>query len=354
VDAVSEVVTRIRAYDPGEAEAVAARVYLPNRLALSKPVDTFTMDLAVAQVGDSTAGRLSYGQSVQLVTEEARHFHVNTPVAGRALSRAGASDLLDTGPGQAAIFPPGAPADIRWTDDCVQMCLMIPQTSLECELEELIGRPLTRPLHFEFGMDLNSPNGRSWWEILSLVDRGLDGHLGIATHSFAGRHVERLLLDALLLGQRHNYTDFVNAPAGPAATGPIARALDLVHDRPGDPWSTTVLAREVHLSVRTLQEGFKRDVGRPPMTYLREVRLRGIRKDLQRATPNSTTVEAVAYRWGLVHMSRFAAAYRSLFGEAPSETLRRSTSGNGSRQPSVPTHPGARSYGASPARAPRP
>jgi transcriptional regulator GlxA family with amidase domain len=83
--------------------------------------------------------------------------------------------------------------------------------------------------------------------------------------------------------------------------------------------------------VRSLQEGFKRDVGRPPLTYLREVRLRGIRKDLQRATPNSTTVEAVAYRWGFVHMSRFAAAYRSMFGEAPSHTLRGSTSATGSR-----------------------
>src|SRR5690349_12204559 len=78
------------------------------------------MDLAVARVGGSTVGRLSYGQSVRLVTEEARHFHVNTPLAGRALSTAGASELLGTGPGQAAVFPPGAPADIRWSEDCVQ------------------------------------------------------------------------------------------------------------------------------------------------------------------------------------------------------------------------------------------
>ena len=56
VDVVSEGVTLIRASDPGEAEAVAARVFLPNRLALSKPVDTFTMNLAVARVGGSTRG----------------------------------------------------------------------------------------------------------------------------------------------------------------------------------------------------------------------------------------------------------------------------------------------------------
>jgi hypothetical protein len=209
-------VTLIRASDPGEAEAVAAQVYLPNWLTLSKRVDTFAMDLAVARVGGSTVGRLTYGQSVQLVTEEARHVHVNTPLAGRARSKAGASDVLEAGPGQADIFPPGAPADIRWTDDCVQMCLMIPQDTLESELEELIGRPLTRPLRFRFGMDPDAPNGRSWWDILSLVARGFDDHLSIATHSVAGRHVERVLLDAPAWtpAQLHRHRECSACPRG--------------------------------------------------------------------------------------------------------------------------------------------
>jgi hypothetical protein len=59
----------------------------------------------------------------------------------------------------------------------------------------------------------------------------------------------------------------------------------------------STLAREDHVSVRSLQEGFKRDVERPPMP------LRRAHSFLQRAAPGTTTVEAVAsragsYAWG--------------------------------------------------------
>jgi AraC family ethanolamine operon transcriptional activator len=39
--------------------------------------------------------------------------------------------------------------------------------------------------------------------------------------------------------------------------------------------------------------------------------------------PSSETVTEVAFRWGFWHLSRFAREYRSMFGESPSETLRR-------------------------------
>jgi transcriptional regulator GlxA family with amidase domain len=145
----------------------------------------------------------------------------------------------------------------------------------------------------------------------------------VASHPLAVRHVERLLLDGVLLGQRHNYSEALTGPARPGATGPIARAVELLQDRPAEPWSTATLARAVHLSIRSLQEGFQRDVGRPPMTYLREVRLRRTHDELRAAAPNTTTVSAVAARWGIVHMGRFAAAYRKTFGEAPRQTLAR-------------------------------
>lgn len=34
-------------------------------------------------------------------------------------------------------------------------------------------------------------------------------------------------------------------------------------------------------------------------------------------------VQEVAARWGFWHLSRFASDYRTLFGESPSQTLRR-------------------------------
>jgi transcriptional regulator GlxA family with amidase domain len=57
------------------------------------------------------------------------------------------------------------------------------------------------------------------------------------------------------------------------------------------------------------------------MTYLRQVRLRRARQALQAAEHHQVTVRSIAAGLGILHMGRFAAAYREAFGETPSETL---------------------------------
>jgi transcriptional regulator GlxA family with amidase domain len=59
------------------------------------------------------------------------------------------------------------------------------------------------------------------------------------------------------------------------------------------------------------------------MKYPRQIRLRRAREALKTTDRDATTVRAVATRLGILHMGRFAAAYRDAFGEAPSDTLNR-------------------------------
>ena len=137
------------------------------------------------------------------------------------------------------------------------------------------------------------------------------------------RHISALVLEGLLLAQPHNHSALLerHGAAGPA--GAIGRAAARLRDCPEEVWTTGRLALEVHLSVRALQEGFKRDFDMPPMTYLRQVRLQRVREVLEEATLEDETVRAVATRFGFVHMSRFTAAYRETFQETPAVTLRR-------------------------------
>jgi transcriptional regulator GlxA family with amidase domain len=74
--------------------------------------------------------------------------------------------------------------------------------------------------------------------------------------------------------------------------------------------------------VRALQEGFARELGMPPLAYLRQVRLDRAWADLVQAEPTATTVAEVALRWGFAHLGRFSAAYSQRFGEYPKDTLR--------------------------------
>jgi transcriptional regulator GlxA family with amidase domain len=96
-----------------------------------------------------------------------------------------------------------------------------------------------------------------------------------------------------------------------------------MEERPLEVWTTVRLAKEVHLGVRALQAGFKRELGIAPMAHLRLVRLRRAHIALREASPSDTTVHAIARSLGLVHQGRFASSYRAMFGESPSETLQR-------------------------------
>ena len=72
-------------------------------------------------------------------------------------------------------------------------------------------------------------------------------------------------------------------------------------------------------SERTLQTGFKERLGVSPKTFINAVRLNGARRELQTAA----RVGDVANQWGFWHMGQFAADYRKMFLELPSETLNR-------------------------------
>ncbi|GAA1148833.1 AraC family transcriptional regulator [Nocardioides aquiterrae] len=315
--------TRRRTSDRDEAEQVISELYLPSRLDLSRGSAPLAVEVAALQLGVLTAGRLSHGRRVRLRTSDARNFHVNTPLRGRAASRRGSGDPVVRGPGRGLIFSPGEPAEISWSSDCVQLCLMIPRAGLEAELERLLGRSIRAPLTFDFTTSPQASVGRQWPHIARLLAEEIDHPNDRRVHEVAAGHVEGLVMDTLLLRCSHNYSEAALGHRGQAPRAAIRAAVGLIEDRPTEPWSTVRLAGEVHLSARALQDGFSRDVGIPPMTYVREVRLRRTHEALRRAARESTTVQAVAREWGFVHMGRFARAYREAFGELPSETLAR-------------------------------
>jgi AraC-like DNA-binding protein len=316
---------RLRTDDRDEAETIVEDLYLPNRLELGEGPGALGMDLAGLRLAALTVGQLSYGREVRLRTADAQNVHVNITLCGRVRSRSGHGHPVVTGPGDVLVFPPNEPADISWAANARQLCLMIPQPALEAALEKLLGRPLRGRLTFDFAAGLTSPLGRRWRTLLDLLVDELEEPTDIGRHPVVGRHLEQLVVDGLLLGGRHNYTDAI-AGDRPATIGSaIRRAVELIEDRPCEAWTPINLAAEVHLSVRALQKGFRRDLATTPMTYLRQVRLRRAREALLAAHRDATTVNAVAISLGIFHMGRFAADYRKAFGETPSDTLNQAT-----------------------------
>jgi len=102
----------------------------------------------------------------------------------------------------------------------------------------------------------------------------------------------------------------------------VRDAMDIIEGGPHLPLTISTLARQCHVSVRTLQEGFQRHLGMSPMAHVRVVRLRRAHRDLRSADPFHSTVSAIAHCWGFTHLGRFAAAHKTMYGQTPLQALR--------------------------------
>ncbi len=100
-----------------------------------------------------------------------------------------------------------------------------------------------------------------------------------------------------------------------------ARKLILEHD--AEDLTLQDLCQAGGVSERTLQYSFLEHYGINPKRYLVVYRLNCVRDDLCRFGSDDLKIADVANRWGFWHMGGFAADYRTLFGELPSETLQR-------------------------------
>jgi AraC family ethanolamine operon transcriptional activator len=118
-----------------------------------------------------------------------------------------------------------------------------------------------------------------------------------------------------------------SAPASRREAPARRRALDraIAFLRDADIASVDVgdLCRAAMVSQRTLEYGFRDELGCSPLRFLRLLRLHMARRELAGAQAGSTTVADIADRFGLLHHSRFAAEYADLFGEMPSQMLSR-------------------------------
>lgn len=314
---------RIESVEVDHARSLLNRFYYPIAMSIPDDSDDFRMQLELIQLGPLTVGQLRFTGAVSLLASDLDGYHVTLPTAGRVLTRHAGNEVLAC-PDTAAVFRPGNPVLTRHDPLSTEYDVKIDGAALEQELVGLLGHEIEGGIDLRPTMDLSTGAARSWSRLVGLLRDELPHRESLVYQPLIAQQVRHSVLSGLLLSVPHRYHAELTAPARPGAPRAIRRVLDAIHDEPERAFSVADLAAMGGMSVRSLQEGFRRHVGCTPMSHLQRVRLARAHDALRHADPARTTVAAIAHRWGFAHLGRFASAYRARYGVPPSEILRQS------------------------------
>ncbi|GAB3602317.1 helix-turn-helix domain-containing protein [Microbacterium aureliae] len=303
-----------RTSDLGEAEAFARRVY--PRVSLRESRRPFAYEQTVRGVDGISLVRFKISSRIDIAVD----FHdvaAHALLLGGRYSAKSRGEDVDTS--QPFVFRPGE------------------GSSSSEELDVLTANIDTAVLGRAVSAHLGVDDARIDVTRTAAVSPELRQHW-LRTMSYAWRSTQvpevfhndlarAVTMESLVAGALATFpVDVLHAgrrPSDAALSSAVRRARTYIEDHADQPLTVQQIAAAARLSVRALQNSFRRELQATPLEYVRRVRLIHARDDLLQAHVGEHSVAEIAARWGFVSASRFAAQYAELFGEKPSVTLRR-------------------------------
>jgi methylphosphotriester-DNA--protein-cysteine methyltransferase len=153
--------------------------------------------------------------------------------------------------------------------------------------------------------------------------------------------LEQALIEALV-GCLHSREGRENSSAQGQHAIVMRRFRRVVEENPEQPLYISGVCKAIRVSERTLRMCCQEHLRMGPKRYLLLRRMHLAQQALRRAAPDATSVTDIATRFGFWQLGRFAVEYQSLFGEAPSATLRQLPVTEGIRLPKLHSRPRGR------------
>lgn len=286
----------------------------PHQLRLSRGGRLDTR-LAHVPLADVSVNRLHYGADVTVSSRlpELDDFLLTLPLAGSAEFRYGGTAAAAT-PGNGVIVGPYREFEFAIGAAFDQVVVRLDRRRVETVAATLTGT--TGAVHFELGL-------------VAGVERlvgALETAVDVAASDLAALRpqllwqLEQVVIESLLLSQPSNRSSAFGPAGGQAPSARVRRATDYLNDHLAEPVSMTAVAAACGVSVRTLQEAFRRELDTTPLQWLKTRRLERAHALLS-AGGRDVTVTDVAYACGFLHLGEFGAAFKARYGVTPSSVL---------------------------------
>lgn len=226
-------------------------------------------------------------------------------------------------PGQALLLPPGVPIDQITSPDYAAVFVEIEEELFRSGLEALLGQDLDSS---KVPYPLITPNSEAGKRLSCFLRKTIEAAL--AAKSCIGDtnrqetwkdQLLQYIADCLEPTPSHaTYSD-----SGSSRQALFREAEQIMLQRPSGDLTLLELCRRLEVSRRSLMYAFEDVVGQPPMRWYRLHRLNEARARLKEVESSGAGVAEIARNFGFDHPGQFAIDFRRLFGQLPSEFLRR-------------------------------
>ncbi|BFM08842.1 AraC family transcriptional regulator [Halioxenophilus aromaticivorans] len=308
----------VKSSDFDEIRLWSDKVYMPYTVdPIGKNIRP-NSSLHALEIGSMKISRFRYGIPVHLhdFSSDTGVGMVLTTLQGYARHWQNASNYTETARGESFIVDNSR---VEYTGDFNPDHLQLNVTFSHAYIEELFrkitGQCAPEDLwqaRVKFG-----PGNTSWASLLEYAIRMMTAPHNALIKS----HLEESLGTNLIMQWAAASGFDLNNSAGIAPSYVVKAERYLQHNAQRAP-TMSELAASAGVSGRALHNAFKKYRNTTPMKYLRELRLQGVKSELQQA-PGHVTVAEIAYGWGFSCLGRFASVYKCRFGELPSSTRRR-------------------------------
>jgi AraC-like DNA-binding protein len=232
----------------------------------------------------------------------------------------GPAGLVTAGPGDVVVLNPDDVIREFWVKDCSQFVVNVERQALERAVTEELSQKLSRPLVFQ---SLSPDPGITNWLKYIVGAMWVDeGSAALTRDRRVAKSIENTLINMLLAGLPHSESGAYRMQGPGAAPFYVKRAEAYIHEHVGSDLSVQDIAAAAGVSTRSLYYGFKSWRNTTPMAYVRNVKLKWVRRELEKARLTGGTVSQIAANAGFTNFSQFSKVYKARYGETPSRTLR--------------------------------
>lgn len=272
------------------------------------------------QLSDVALGYVETGAWLAVHFGETDDTRLQLVQRGQGVTTIGRATATVT-PGRPVLKSPGQRASFKYSEDFQQLFLRVKSEALRQKLTSLLGLPVRQPIEFALADFADRELLAGLEQLILRFVQLLDNEYSLLS-PLALKEIEQAIVVQLLFASRHRWSALLAREPLAGTEAQLKRVEEYIAANCNQPMTIESLSEVAGISIRSLFRSFEKTRGCSPMVFVKKTRLERARTILEHPA-ETTTVTGVAFACGFSNLGHFANDYRRLFGERPSDTLKR-------------------------------